>query len=87
MNIYKITRTDNTDGEYDVYVAAVVYAVDARSARLMHPYDGTRIDTAMRRSSTSNAWPVYDKYVKAELIGQCLTEKKQSVVLYDFRAG
>lgn len=90
MNIYKITRTDNTDGDYDVYIAAIVYAVDARSARLMHPYDGERIDTDMRRLSAkggSSTWPVYDKYVKAELIGQCLTVNKQKVILADFRAG
>jgi len=87
LNLYRISQTDN-DG-YDTYDSAVVVAVSAAAAQLIHPgyflereYKWWEDDTAY------STWTDHPTNVKVELIGVASKGLTQpGVVCSSFNAG
>ena len=75
MNLYLISQTVNDD--WDTYDSAVVAAIDAESAKRIHPSES---------SAETCSWCKV-KDVQVKLIGYAIPDTDQGVVLASYNAG
>lgn len=82
MKIFLLTRTDEESYEGQ-YVSAVVCALDAEDARLIHPADYEDWEVSDDHNNYYN-WPLR-RYVVATQIGEAVVGVKRGVIMAEYR--
>jgi len=82
MKLFLISQGINND--YDTYDSAVVAAIDANDAKLIHPYNNNNI---LEYEYSADAWVNDPKYVIAEYLGEARKGMSRGVICSSFNPG